>query len=240
MRPHEGLNVFASQIRQAAEAAPRESLPEIKRLLWSALGAGSVTEDEAESLSTFMDARTGSRVHGTASPALSAPRKRVGSRPRSDASMERRRRWAAAGRLPPQLAARFTLAEVAALAVVTMETVKRGDCRMHLDHIAAVAGVSRSTVKAALRRARELGFVTVTERRSSAWRNLANVVRIVSREWMAWSRLARPANGPGGGVKFSTTTDTRSPNEHRQRAPGTIQETFGMASGRRVSEPARC
>ena len=35
----------------------------------------------------------------------------MGSRPVSGASLERRRRWAASGRLPPALAARFTLAE---------------------------------------------------------------------------------------------------------------------------------
>ena len=46
------------------------------------------------------------------------PRRAVGSRPRTDTSMERRRRWAASGRLPPALAARFTLAEQAVLAMV--------------------------------------------------------------------------------------------------------------------------
>jgi hypothetical protein len=52
----------------------------------------------------------------------------TGSRPRSPASLERRRSWAAAGRLPPQLASRFTLAEQAVLAVVALEVTRHGAC----------------------------------------------------------------------------------------------------------------
>ena len=85
------------------------------------------------------------------------PRRPVGTRPRTSASMDRRRRWAASGRLPPQIAARFTLAEQAVLAVVAAEAAKRGACTLTLDHIAAWAGVCRSTVKNALREARQHG-----------------------------------------------------------------------------------
>lgn len=206
--------MFAQQIRQAVEAAPREGLPEINRLLWSAFAAGSVTEAEAEALSAMIDAR-GKVIQVVPAP---VPRARGGSRPRSDASMERRRRWAAAGRLPPQLAAQFTLAETAVLAVVTVEVGKRGDCRLHIEAIAALAGVSRSTVKAAIRRARLLGLLTLQERRANAWRNLSNVVRIISREWIGWMRLTRADRVLGGGVKFATATSTRSSNQSRQRS----------------------
>ncbi|CAA2109009.1 hypothetical protein MBUL_04502 (plasmid) [Methylobacterium bullatum] len=195
--------MFCDEIRRAIEAAPRSKLPDVAAVMWRAYGAGQIAEAEAEALSALIEARKAL----PATPA--APRRAVGSRPRTDASMERRRRWAAAGRLPPQVAAQFTLAESAVLAVVTVETVKRGDCRLHIEAIAALAGVSRSTVKAALRRARVLGFLIVTERRASAWRNLSNVVRIVSREWLAWMRLARAGTAQGGGVKSSTSTNTQ-------------------------------
>jgi hypothetical protein len=229
--------VFSSQLRQAIEAAPRDRLPEIAKTLWAAYTAGGITDTDAEALSTLIDARKGSHVPGIAPPTL---RVRVGSRPRTDASMERRRRWAATGRLPPQIACQFTQAEQAVLAVVTVEAVKRGDCRMHLDHIAAVAGVSRSTVRAALRRARGLGLLTIEERRASAWRNLSNVVRIVSREWQAWMRLARAPGAPGGGGISSPTTNTKAPGEDRQRPNLRLQEAFGMANGRPVRESATC
>lgn len=196
--------MFADQLRSAVEASPRVKLPELAAHLWRAYGEGLVTEAEAESLSALIELK---RI--PPEKPVAAPRKAVGSRPRSDASMERRRRWAASGRLPPAIAAQFTLAEQAVLSVVTVETVKRGDCRLTYDHIAALAGVSRSTVKATLRRARDLGLVTIEERRSTAWRNLPNIVRIASREWQAWMRLARREPTGGGGVKSSSTTNTK-------------------------------
>ena len=144
----------------------------------------------------------------------------MGSRPRADASMERRRRWAASGRLPPGLAARFTLAEQAVLALVAAETARRKDCRLSIEGMAAVTGVCRSTVKNAVREARRLGLLTVEERQITGFRNDTNVLRIVSAEWLAWLRLARrgdplpnrrgqAASSPqGGGVKSATSTST--------------------------------
>nr|WP_246733450.1 hypothetical protein [Methylobacterium sp. BTF04] len=211
-------------------------MPEINRLLWSAYAAGSVTDDEAEALSALIEARKAP----AASPAPGPVKLRTGSRPRTDASMARRRRWAAAGRLPPQIACQFTLAEQAALAVVTVEVAKRGDCRLHLDAIAAIAGVSRSTTKAALRRARALGLVTVTERRQSAWRNLSNIVRIISREWLAWMRLARCVSASGGGVISSPTTNTKVQTESRQRVLRPMKGAFEIANGRTVKKRALC
>ena len=64
--------------------------------------------------------------------------------------MERRRSRAAAGRLPPALAARFTLAEQAILAVVAVEVAKHGACALTIGHIAALAGVPESTVRNAI------------------------------------------------------------------------------------------
>ncbi|WP_246691750.1 helix-turn-helix domain-containing protein [Methylobacterium sp. WL12] len=153
-------------------------------------------------------------IAGIASGLTEAPRKAVGSRPRTDASMERRRRWAASGRLPPAIAARFTLAEQAVLAVVAVEVAKRGDCRLAVGHIAAVAGVSETMVRNALREARQLGLVTVEERRLARFRNDTNIVCIVSREWSAWLRLARSgeratvARLSGGGCRSPKGTNT--------------------------------
>jgi DNA-binding CsgD family transcriptional regulator len=84
--------------------------------------------------------------------------------------MERRRRWAASGCLPPALAARFTLAEQAVLAVVAAEHRKRGDCRLTNGELADVAGVSITTVKNALRAAR--AGVAKTWGGSLAWPGL--------------------------------------------------------------------
>ena len=106
---------FARQLRQAVEVSPRVELHRIQDAIWKTWGAGGLSDDEAQDLAQLIEARK-------ALPASQKPvQRRVGSRPRSPASMERRRSWAASGAMPPQLAARFTLAEVAVLAVVAAE-----------------------------------------------------------------------------------------------------------------------
>src|SRR3954468_15972758 len=106
-------------------------------------------------------------------------------------SMERRRRWAASGALPPALASRFTTAENAVLAVIAAEHVKAGRCTLPIDHIAALAGVGRTSVKNALREAQRQGLARIEERRVSAWRNAPNVVTITAPEWLSWLRMRR-------------------------------------------------
>src|SRR3954462_10828530 len=197
--------MFVDELRRAVEASPRVELARVAQLLWKAYAAGQVTEAEASELSDFIESRRA--LPAAAKPAKPAQR-RLGSRPRSPASMERRRRWAASGCLPPALAARFTLAEQAALAVVAAEHRKRGDCRLTNQEIADVAGVSITTVKNALRAARTINLLSVEERRLSAFRNAPNIVRIVSPSWRAWLRLE------GGGK-----SGPRSPTSYKnQRA----------------------
>src|SRR4051812_27597668 len=161
--------MFVEQLRRAVEASPRLELTKVSALLWKAYAAGHVTEAEASALSEAIEARR-------ALPAPAKPvQRRFGSRPRSPASVERRRRWAAAGALPPALASRFTPAEQAVLAVVAAEHLKAGRCTLTIDHVAALAGVSRSTVKNALREAQHQGLTRIEEQRVSAWRNAPNL-----------------------------------------------------------------
>ncbi|WP_336489606.1 hypothetical protein [Methylobacterium nigriterrae] len=94
------------------------------------------------------------------------------------------------------------------LAVVSSEVVRRGDCRLCIDHIAALAGVARSTVKNAIRLARTLGLVTVEERQQTSWRYLSNVVRIVSKGVAGLEPARAPPLASGGGVKSVTSTNT--------------------------------
>src|SRR5215210_2335670 len=181
--------MFVDELRRAVEASPRVELPKVSALLWKAYAAGHVTEAEAAALSEMIEARR-------AVPAAQKPvQRRLGSRPRSPASVERRRRWASSGALPPALAARFTPAEVAVLAVVAAEVVKHSACTLTVGHIAALAGVSETTVHNAVREARRLGFLQVEQRRVSAWRNAPNRVTITSREWTAWLRMRRRGEG---------------------------------------------
>src|SRR3954467_1697744 len=104
--------MFHDQLRASIEAAPRVALTKVSALLWKACAAGQVSEAEAAALSEAIELRR-------ALPAIQKRvQRRLGSRPGTPASLERRRRWAASGALPPQIAARFTLAEQAVLSVV--------------------------------------------------------------------------------------------------------------------------
>src|SRR5215207_2202471 len=202
------------------EASPRAELPAVAALLWKAYAAGHVTEAEASALSEAIELKR-------ALPPTQKPgQRRFGSRPKTPASLERRRRWAAAGALPPALASRFTLAEQAVLAVVVAEHRKRGDCRLTNKEIADVAGVSITTVKNALRAARALNLLSIEERRLTAFRNASNVVRIMSPEWRAWLRL-------GGGGKSVPP----SPTQLKISAPAQRNRTW--AAEGRASERSR-
>src|SRR5215203_2616685 len=181
--------MFVEQLRRAVEASPRAELPTVSALLWKAYAAGTVTEAQASELSALIEARK-------VLPAAQKPaQRRFGSRPRSPASLERRRRWASSGAMPPALASRFTLAEQAVLAVIADEYQRHSRCTLAIDHIAALAGVGRSTVKRAMRAAQGLGLVRIEERRVSAWRNLPNVVTIISGEWLSWLKMRRRGVG---------------------------------------------
>src|SRR5215213_5617807 len=211
--------MFVEQLRRAVEVSPRVELAKVSGLLWKAYAAGHVTEAEASALSEAIELKR--TLPATQKPA----QRRFGSRPRSSASLERRRRWAASGCLPPQLAARFTLAEQAVLAVVAAEHRKRGDCRLTNGELADVAGVSITTVKNAMRAARALSLISVEERRLTAFRNAANVVRIVSPEWRAWLRL-------GGGGKSVPRSPTSYKNQRsRTSKPAWAAEGQGARTG---------
>ena len=233
------------QIQRAVETVPRDRLSEVAGLVWRALSEGAITEIEAESLSLRIEARKAPAKALRDFPAMnpvwenpipmgvgalsvktivtgSRPkpgfRPSSGSRPRTPESMIRRRRWAASGRLPPSLACQFTQGEVAVLSVVSSQVAKTGDCRLTLDHIAAMAGVSRSTVRNAMKHARLVGAVTVEERRLSRWRNAPNIVRIISPAWVSWMRLARRSDGAEGGRNSVTGTCTQDSNTLRKSA----------------------
>jgi hypothetical protein len=202
--------MFAEQLRRAIEASPRVELPKVSALLWKAYAVGTVSESDAADLSNLIEARK-------ALPAAQKTvQRRLGSRPRSPASMERRRRWAASGALPPALASRFSTAENAVLAVIAAEHVKRGRCTLTIDHIAALAGVGRTSVKNALREAQRQGLARIEERRVSTWRNAPNVVTITAPEWLAWLRMRR--RGVGSNPQPPRIPETnKGPSAQRNR-----------------------
>jgi hypothetical protein len=135
--------------------------------------------------------------------------------PDKQASIERRRRLVASGPLPPPLAARFTWGEIAVMRIVGDECRVHGCCTLHIDAIAARAGVHRTTVQNALREAQRrepnrTAIITVQERRRRGQRSLTNIIRIVSRDWLNWLHKG-PSRSTMGWVQNARQPKNRAP-----------------------------
>lgn len=191
------------------------SVDDLTRAMWGAVAAGEIGEADAETLSDALGRRR------TAIRAKVALREAVDrkaaqgpslwqhaqSRDRAR-SLERRRRLAATGPLPPALASHFTISELAVLRIVGDACRREGACDATLGEIAARAGVGRTTAQGALRLAARLGLVRITERRRPFQRSLSNVVTVTSPEWGTWLRHG-PRWDRGGGFGKATATDTK-------------------------------
>jgi hypothetical protein len=206
--------MLADQFRAAAVGARTlADLEQLNRLLWRAHGEGQIPDAAAGAISEAVEARR-ARIKGMRPAPLPSPPCARRGPPRSPdrlASIERRRRQAASGAMPPAIASRFTTGEAAALAVIAREVQRAGRCEFYLDKIAALAGVCRSTAQNALHEARRLGLVTVTERRRRGAKSLTNVVEVISAEWRAWLRI--------GSKNFNTTAkDSKITSESARRS----------------------
>jgi hypothetical protein len=98
-------------------------------------------------------------------------------------------------RCPPALACKFTVGQLSVLRIIGDEVRAHGTCSLHVDAIAARAGVCRTTAQDAVREARRLGFLMRQERRRKGQPSLTNILRIVSAEWKLW--LDRGPKGEG-------------------------------------------
>ena len=184
--------MLADQFAAAADRArTMAELEDVSRLLWRAHAEQHLADDAATALAEAVEARR-ARIKGMRPaplPRRPSARRRPPRSPDRQASLERRRRQAASGAMPPAIASQFTTGEAAALTVIAREVQRAGRCELYLDKIAAIAGVCRSTAQNALREAKRLGLVTVTERRRRGAKSLTNVIEVASVEWRAWLRI---------------------------------------------------
>jgi hypothetical protein len=214
--------MFAEAIARAVEDARPDQLDHLAREVWRAHGAGILDEAAAQAAAEAIQARRAVARIGLPPASKGPPRipaRRSQRSPDRQASIERRRRLVASGPLPPPLAARFTWGEVAVMRIVGDECRAHGCCTLHIDAIAARAGVNRTTVQNALREARGRGevpntpIISVQERRRAGQRSLTNIITIVSREWRDWLHKGprRATEGVGSNCTSSkklSTTDT--------------------------------
>jgi hypothetical protein len=125
------------------------------------------------------------------------------------------------------------MGEAAVLAVIATEVRIKGACRLHNGALAAIAGVSVTVAKNAVREARELGLLNVQERRLTAWRNDSNVITVRDPAWNAWLRLRR--RGVGSDLRPARNTqEKKGPACGRDRA---AEEGGGWATTPRQQGP---
>src|SRR4051794_20739114 len=184
---------FCDQMTAAIDGARTLTrLDHLSRSIWQGLAAGAVVDDDAQTLAERLHARR-SVLRGdlkpvgipVGRPSIFPPR-RPQRAPQRPIAIARRRHLAASGPMPPALACKFTVSELAVLRIVGDEIRQHGHCDRCVDELAARAGVCRRMVQNALREAARLGLLTIEERRREGRRNLPNVIRIVSKEWMLW------------------------------------------------------
>ena len=192
-------------------------LDHLSKAIWQALAVGAVGDDDAQALAERLHARR-TVLRGEIKPVgippgrLSIfPPRRPQRAPKRPVAIARRRHLAASGPMPPALACRFTVSELAVLRIIGDEVRQHGCCARCVDEIAARAGVCRRMVQNAIREAARLGLLAIEERRREGRRNLPNVIRIVAKEWSSWltrgGRSSRPSAEPGGGCKKLRPTD---------------------------------
>lgn len=187
--------MFHATMRSAVEAARTlAQLDDLSRTIWQAHTAETVTDAEAQGLAEALHARR-SVIREAVMPVSIPlgrvtlfPPRRLQRAPERSVAIERRRRLACSGPMPPALASRFTQGQLAVLRVVGDEVARHGVCGLCIDAIAARAGVCRRLAQAAIRLAEGDGLLTIQERRHQGRKSDPNVLRIISREWLAWLR----------------------------------------------------
>ena len=216
------------------------ALDELSRVLWQAYGAGALDDAAAERLGERIElerarirARAAARASGVIGRLVALAKRRRPRSPDRAASLARRRRLAASSALPPNMAEWFRPGEIAVLSVVGHEAIQGGLFDWPMDRIAAVAGVSRTTVRNALRSAQQLGLLVVRERRRRAARSDTNIITIASNEWAAWlhrgggRKKVKPTTTEVDSKRCRKSAESREPARKPRSSPG---RTIGWAA----------
>jgi len=200
--------MFQTALSRAIDAAHPRQIDQLSRQLWQAHAAGQIPDNQAQTLAERLHLlrNRGSAAQGALFPdqrpdtlakRQNAPtgflRRFEQRSPDRQASIQRRRRLAASGPMPPAMAAAYTVGELAVLRIVGDEVAAKGACDRSLAELAARAGVCRKLAQTTLRLAARDGLVTIERRPRPGRKNLSNVVRILSAEWSAWIKRGAKA-----------------------------------------------
>ncbi len=158
----------------------------------------------------------------------------------------RRRRWAGGGNMPPQIRAGYSEAERAALSVIADRCRRKGFCDLCLDEIARLAGVGRTSVQNAVRKAsgrnrsdeKQIPIISVRERPQERGKHLTHIIRIVSASWLGWIKRAigfKRLNASETESRISSVEHGR-PVQEKHREKVATQDLFSSSGKKAESE----
>jgi len=124
----------------------------------------------------------------------------------------------------------YTEGERAVLFIVAGEVKRHGICDLPIDEIADRAGVGKTTVQNAMHEARRLGHVEITERPQLGAKNLPNVVKVASGEWLAWIRRA-PSAAQRDRVQFSKNVSISKRTEKKEARADRVERQQRAVQG---------
>ncbi len=147
----------------------------------------------------------------------------------------RRRTWAGSN-MPDDVRACYSEAERAALSVIAEQCKRRGFCDLCLDEIAHLAGVGRTSVQNAIRKARskERGHIIVRERRPQrGLKSDTNIIKIIGKTWLGWIERALDFKRKGGFKRLNTSETEDKISLSLDAAPMkmALEGSGGAASG---------
>lgn len=205
--------VTDAYLGQIALATQSDDLDWLAKSFWRRVGS-DIPESEAPAIDAAINARraelAAQRMQRTAKPiaayveelqerddedpahsthtsrATIFPKRKHVASPDRAASRMRRRRWGLARAMPDILAEEYTEALRAVGAVIASQCAAFGQCTLPIDKIAAMAGVSRTTVWNFTDKASKRGEIEVIERRTRGGLNDTNIIRIKIKVWIDW------------------------------------------------------
>jgi hypothetical protein len=131
---------FCNQMAAAIDGARTLTrLDHLSRSIWQGFTAGAVADDDAQALAERLHARRGV-LRGEIKPVgippgrpSLFPLRRLQRAPQRPVTIARRRHLAASGPMPPALACKFTVSELAVLRIIGDEVRQHGHCDRCVD-----------------------------------------------------------------------------------------------------------
>ncbi len=232
--------MFSNALAGAIDAARPNQFDALSRQIWQAHGAGHIPDEAAQSLAERLHQRrnAGGAAQGALFPMPAATdgqprqrswpgfaRAREQRSPDRQKSIQRRRQLAASGVMDPAIACGYTVGELAVLRIIGDEVVAKGVCDRSIDEIASRAGVCRKLARNTIRLAERNGLILVQRRPRPGRKNLTNLIRVLSAEWMAWLKHG----GRSERRKFNDRRDPFVKQGEKKSLPRTVDFRKGLA-----------